>query len=183
MQNTLENTSLRCPNPLLLHHGKRWNMYFLSLKINLCNVYMFMPRCTMCIRCSQMSTKVRRGHQMLWNWNYSWNCNRSSGNWTRVLHRAVNELSCWAISPTLSDICFLRKTPWLMTLLSHLLHSSPMCHIVLSVASAPSLHTPPFLFLDPTVLLTHPMTVHMPFPTTQEKNTSQFLHMSCTKLL
>lgn len=65
-----------------------------------------------------------------------------------------------------------------MTLLSRLFHSSPMCHVVLSVASAPSLHTAVFLFLDPTVLLTHPMTIHMPFPITHGKNTSQFLHMS-----
>lgn len=93
--------------------------------------------------------------------------------------RAVNELAAEPSCPPcpLSDICFLRKPSWLMALLSRLLHSSPMCHIVLSVASAP-LHSPVFLFLDPTVLLTHPMTIHTPFPITHGKNTSQFLHMS-----
>ena len=107
------------------------------------------PRCTRCIRCSQMSTEVRRGHQMLWNWNYSWNCNRSSQSWARVLRKS----SEWALllshpaHPV--DICFLRKTPWLRTLLSCLLHSSPMRHIVLSVASVPSLCTRVFLFSRP----------------------------------
>lgn len=59
MQNTLENTSLRCPNPLLIHHGKRWNMYFLSLKINLCNVSM----CAQVYNVHQVLADVHRGQK------------------------------------------------------------------------------------------------------------------------
>lgn len=96
--------------------------------------------------------------------------------------RAVNEFSCWVIPPTLSDICFLRKTPWLMTLLSCLLHSSPMRHIVLSVASVPSLRTPVFLFSRPHCPTDSPHESH-PLPHHSWKEYFPVSAYVCTKLL